>query len=336
MSKILRIKNIHFHFLLITTIICCLHLCQSIFFSKGDLIPGNLGDSRFVNLILEHNTQSLFGRQSLISPSQFFPEKNTLYFASNLFGTTPIYAIPRSLGFSMEASYQIWFIVVEALNAISFFYLLIQLKINPFLRYPLVFAAISSSAFVFKIGHPQLLAIFPFFFALGFLFKFLQNPNFRSLALFSLLIVLQHYCDIYQGFFASLISLILITFFVLLSTNKRKREYWLLLRTIRINLISLTLTLIVLLFILYFPYYLVTRDYGTRNINELIDLAPRLGAWFTASPYSLMYSKFNFIAGEPNLYEKCLFSGFISLIIMSFSLPFLLKFRKILNLEMLF
>ena len=161
------------------------------------------------------------------------------------------YLLPRSFRILDGASYQIWFILVEALNAISFFYVLIQLKINPFLRYPLVFAATSSSAFVFKIGHPQLLAIFPFFFALGFLVKFLQNPNFRSLAFFSLLLVFQHYCDVYQGFFASLISLILITFFVLLSSNKRRREYWLLLKSIRINLILLS-SLLVILFILYF------------------------------------------------------------------------------------
>ena len=113
---------------LFVALLCSVHLCQSIFFSGGDLIPGNLADSRFVNLILEHNCQSVLGNQELPSPSQFFPKKNTLFYASNLFGSTPIYMVPRTLGFSMETSFQIWFFLVEALNAMAFLHLLKALK----------------------------------------------------------------------------------------------------------------------------------------------------------------------------------------------------------------
>jgi len=149
--------------------LCSVHLCQSIFFSGGDLIPGNLGDSRFVNLILEHNFQSVIGKEELPSPSQFFPHKYTLFYASNLFGTTPIYLIPRTMGFSMETSFQIWFFLLESLNAIAFLFLLKTFKVHRAIGFPLAFAAVSSSAFVFKVGHPQLLAIFPFFFSLVFI-----------------------------------------------------------------------------------------------------------------------------------------------------------------------
>lgn len=321
---------------LLVFLLCSLHLCQSIFFSGGDLIPGNLGDSRFVNLILEHNYQSLLGKQELPSPNQFFPKKNTLFYASNLFGSSPVYMIPRAFGFSMETSYQTWFALVSALNAIAFLYLLKTLKIHPAIGYPLTFAAVSSSAFVFKVGHPQLLAIFPFFFCLACLVKFLREPKFRSFMGFGFFCVFQHYCDIYQGFFSSVILLVFGGFYFTLSGKQRAVDLSAFIKGQKIQLTVMVLVLIGLLFVLYFPYYLTTRSYGTRNMQELVDLAPRLSAWFTASPYSLLYSNFNFIGEETNPYSKHLFSGFACYLIPLLGIPLLLKLRHKINFQLYF
>lgn len=43
--------------------------------------------------------------------------------------------------------------LVKALNAMAFLHLLKALKIHRAIGYPLTFAAVSSSAFVFKVGH---------------------------------------------------------------------------------------------------------------------------------------------------------------------------------------
>jgi hypothetical protein len=316
--------------------LCSVHLCQSIFFSGGDLIPGNLGDSRFVNLILEHNFQSVIGKEELPSPSQFFPYKYTLFYASNLFGTTPIYLIPRTMGFSMETSFQIWFFLVESLNAIAFLFLLKTFKVHRAIGFPLAFAAVSSSAFVFKVGHPQLLAIFPFFFSLVFLVKFLRKPNFSSFTGFVAFYVFQHYCDIYQGFFASLILLTLLIFYFTLSDKRKTFEVWAFLKVHKIQLSVLAMVLFGLLFVLYFPYYLTTRSYGTRGMQELVDLAPRLSAWFTASPYSMLYSGLNFLDGEANPYSKHLFSGFACYVILVCGFTVFLKQRKEIKFELCF
>ena len=155
---------------LVVSLLCSVHLCQTIFFSGGELIPGNLGDTRLCNLILEHNYQGLIGNQEVFSPSQFYPKKYTIFYAFNFFGSTPIYIIPRLIGFSLESSFQIWFVLLSALNALAFLYLLKVLKVTPRIGYPLTFAGVSSSAFIFKIGHPQLVAIFPFFFFLAYCF----------------------------------------------------------------------------------------------------------------------------------------------------------------------
>jgi len=287
-----------------------IHLCQSIVFSGGARIPGYMGDSRFVNLLLEHNYQSLTGEASLASPSQFHPVENTLYLASNLFGTTPIYCFPRLLGISMETSYQIWFLVVASLNAFAMLFLLRRLGVRRSIGYPLGFAAISSSALAFKLIHPQLLAIFPFLFAWAFLHRFLESPNVRSFAAVLLLWAYQHYCDVYQGVFATVL-LTLIACFQLLFSGKPKALATLGFfyknkgkSTVAVGLALLLLT------ILYLPYTETTGTYDSRSMEYLTELAPRLGSWFNPSPYSYFYSGQHLLFFDRSRpHEHVLFSG---------------------------
>jgi hypothetical protein len=310
---------------LVVSLLCSVHLCQTIFFSGGELIPGNLGDTRLCNLILEHNYQGLIGNQEVFSPSQFYPKKYTIFYASNFFGSTPIYIIPRLIGFSLESSFQIWFVLLSALNALAFLYLLKVLKVTPRIGYPLTFAGVSSSAFIFKIGHPQLLAIFPFFFCLAYLFKFLQEPKIHFFWRFGFFLIFQHYCDMYQGFFTSVILLVFGLFYVSISQKQNIRILYNFIKDHKVRLALIISLFIGLLFALYFPYYLTSRFHGTRDIQELLDNAPRLSAWFTASPHSLFYSSQNFLIGEQNPYEKHLFSGFTCYLIIILGLILLVK-----------
>ncbi len=48
-------------------------LTQSIWLSGFSNLPGDLGDGRFNNLVLEHGYQSLQGTQDWLSPGQFYP-----------------------------------------------------------------------------------------------------------------------------------------------------------------------------------------------------------------------------------------------------------------------
>jgi hypothetical protein len=319
---------------LLVSCICSIHLCQSIFFSGGELIPGNLGDTRLVNLILEHNFQSLIGDQKLFSPSQFYPEKNTLFYSFNVLGTTPIYILPRTIGFSMESSFQAWFFIVEVLNAIAFIYLLKTLNISPLIGYPLTFSAVSASAFVYKIGQPQLLAMFAFFFGLACLVKFIREPNYRSLLWFGFWGVYQHYCSIYQGFFGSLIICIFLILNFLLSEKQKYLEALAFLKKRKVVLSVLTTIICLFLFALYFPYYQAMQSFGSRSMQELEILAPRLSAWFSASPHSMLYSELNFLDGESNPYNKHLFSGFVCYIIFCCGVLVFIKKRKEKNFEL--
>ena len=307
----------------IVVVLSIFHLCQGIVFSGGKQIPGDLGDARLVNLILEHNWQSFTGNQNLISPSQFYPKQHTIFYSHNLWGVTLLYGVFRILGMSVESSYQSWFILVCTLNSICFLFLLRKLNINTFIAVPLTLVGVASGALVYKTGHPQLLSIFPFFLSLSFLLIFLREFKLSSFVLFVLFYVYQHYCSIYQGFFATLIFACFILLYCLFYSSERKslfayfREKK---RYISVTIISAFL----LLFILYFPYYLISKIHGTRNIDELRSLAPELGSWFSANPYSFLYSNLNFISLERNaVWENWFFSGFTGYII---SIAFLVYF----------
>lgn len=60
--------------------------------------PGDLGDARFVVYTLEHVYKSFSGNASLLSPSIFYPEKNTLGFSDPLIGFSPPYIAARKWG----------------------------------------------------------------------------------------------------------------------------------------------------------------------------------------------------------------------------------------------
>jgi len=64
-------------------------------------IPGDLGDARFNNYILEHFYQWITQKvPSYWSPQFFYPYPLTLAFSDNLLGSAPFYAMIRILGFS--------------------------------------------------------------------------------------------------------------------------------------------------------------------------------------------------------------------------------------------
>ena len=314
----------------IVVILSTFHLCQGIVFSGAEEIPGDLGDARLVNLILEHNWQSFTGKQNLISPSQFYPKEHTIFYSHNLWGVTPLYGIFRMLGMSVESSYQSWFVLICLLNSVCFLFLLRKLEINTFIAVPLTIVGVASGALVYKTGHPQLLSIFPFFLSLIFLLSFLRKFKFSSFTFFVLFYVYQHYCSIYQGFFATLIfaSFTILYFCFYGAERKRLFSYF---GDKKKYLVLTILTTILLLFILYFPYYLISKIHGTRNINELQLLAPELGSWFSANPYSFIYSNLNFISSERNaIWENWFFSGFTGYIIsVAFLFYFFLKRPKL-------
>ena len=63
------------------------------------LIPGDLGDGRFNNYILEHVHNFFCGNADFWNSGFMYPEPNIITYSDNLSGTAPIYSIFRLTGF---------------------------------------------------------------------------------------------------------------------------------------------------------------------------------------------------------------------------------------------
>lgn len=288
------------------------HAGQCIFLWNG--IPGDLADARLVNCILEHVHQWMRGYTNLFSPGQFYPVQGTLVYSDSHFGTALFYAFFRSLGLSMESAYQGWLLTVLTANASALAFLLHRLKVSPWIGSPLVVFGTASFALVYKTGHSQILPMFAFIISLSFFIQFLRNADARALAWSVLWFGYQNACYFYHGYFMLIIFAVLFALFACFQLGRNWarsviascKENW------RFLVVALAITLIVVA-ALYYPYAVFSRAAGTRPFEELVQLAPNPGAWFSASSYSAFYPHQTFYKPRANLGEHTLFAGWLIL-----------------------
>lgn len=163
--------------------------------------PGDLADGRLVLYILEHAHQFFTGSISDFWNAPFmYPEKNVLAYSENLLGSAPIYSLFRLLGFDIYRSYQLWFLVVSALNYLAAFYFLKYVFKHNYSAALGAFVFAFSIALVSQIAHPQTFPRFAVPLAFLMVFKFGEALNPKYLFFAVLLVVYQIYCGIYLGF----------------------------------------------------------------------------------------------------------------------------------------
>jgi len=293
----------------VTVVLVSLHVNQSIVRSSGEMIPGDLGDGRFNNYVMEHDYLSLLGYYDWFSPGQFFPQEKTLFYSDNHWGSVGFYMPFRALGVSVEGSFQAWFLVVGALNALALLYLFRTLRVRLWIACPLTFFGVSSFALAFKLGHAQVLLLFPFILSLAFFIQFLKFRDVRKLAFSVLLYVYQHYCYMYYGYLMTLVYAFLLLAFIPLCTD---RAYWAeVWNSFKQNRGFLAVVFSVAggaIAVLYLPYAL--NNAGRPSLGQLSSLAPRLGSWWSASPHSLFYKAHFFNREGASAIESTLFYGY--------------------------
>ena len=104
-------------------------LCGIWFISLGavhfDLVfyPGDLGDARFNNYLLEHGYRYLVGQDKYFWNADFmYPEAEVISYSDNLLGTVPFYALCRVFGADRETAFQIWYLLMVVLNYTAAFF----------------------------------------------------------------------------------------------------------------------------------------------------------------------------------------------------------------------
>lgn len=289
----MKIKNIIYpiFFLLIGLII---FFYPVIFINKG-LMPGDLGDCRFINYILEHYYLFLKGNElhnSLWNLPVFFPYKNTLAYSDILLGGALIYA-PIRLFFGAQTSFQIWLVVCCILNYFSFYILLKQV-----FKFKSLPSSLGAFLFAFslvrysQIYHTQLfLQFFSIFSLICFLSIKKENSKTKNSWLFlsaAALIALQLYSSFYLGWFMIFGGIV---YFIILFCFKNERKK--LIEFIKFYkfeiIISLSFFIFIMLPLLY-HYLTVGKEFGfylsKLNIKYFINSESLIDILLFKTPFS--------------------------------------------------
>ena len=307
----------------IWALLAVLHVTQAIWISGGRASPGDLGDGRFNELVLEHGYRSLAGSYSWGSPSQFYPQPHTLTFSDTHAGTIPIYAVLRLIGLPIERAWQGWFVIVACLNTLAVFRLFGALGITRNLRGPLVFAASASAVVVWLAGtHMQMLPFFPVVLAWDQLVRGWPSRSRLRLLAAGGWLAWQFAAGPYLGFFAVTLTLAMagacLALHLITGPARRGAPVP---APPASKAVSIAVAIIGTSFgVLTAQVYLRSSSLGVaRSMAEVVALAPGLSAWVTAPPTHFWW-RAGWPGGQTNLVELAWLAGFIPLFLLPVAL----------------
>jgi hypothetical protein len=294
-------------------------------------VPGNIGDARFNNYILEHGYRWLAGKDiSFWNATFFYPFPLTTAFSVNHLGTVLVYSAFRVLGLDREDAFSGWYLVGYIANFGACAYVLRRLS------YGWLGAGLGAFLFTFGLpitvqnGHAQLLYRFCVPLAIFSLLKFSEKPSLRLLLAVGFWTVWQFYCEIYTGYFLSL----LLVSFVLAHSAVNARgtrgilRYWPSRVVIAWRSDSMRSRIAVLcaggaLFIafawLLAPYLKASRIYGfKRSWEEIASMLPRPASYLLSGNSRLWTFSWSDFDALPMRHEHAMFMGgalFLSIIV---------------------
>lgn len=253
------------------------------------LLPGDLGDSRFNNYILEHFHQYATGSVDSYWDAPFmYPYKNVTALSDNLLGTAPLYSLFRHFGFNRESAYQLWILALFSLNYICCFIALVLWSKR---------AALSAcGAYVFAFGihmigqmeHAQVFPKFMVPLAFWFCWQWLNSGRAKHLFLTALAVVYQFYCGVYLGFMLCYGLLFLALAYGLVDFRRiaryRPSRWQPFAKGVGVLMIAA-----VLLWPLMKPYVEVSDAIGMRTFEEVKATIPRPQSYFFTHPGALSW-----------------------------------------------
>ena len=304
---------------------CIYFFAFNIIGSSYEFFPGDLGDARFNNYLLEHSYQFFCGNINSFWNAPFiFPEKNIITYSDNLIGSAPFYSLFRLIGQDRETSFQNWFIVMTALNYTSCYILLKYLFKN---SYAAVLGAIiftSSIALQAQIGHAQTIPRFPIPLAILFGLLFTKELNPKYFFLMLLMLSYQLYCGIYLGF----LLIIPITLLIVTSIIIKRNLYFTKIKEVRwLSLITVTLVInAIFIAILLLPYKERADLGGLYLYEDIVTSVPTLKSYFYSNSGSILWGKLEHIADDYLCYwDYRIFPGGVATLSIVFCLYMFLK-----------
>ena len=287
------------------------------------LMPGDFGDARFNNFILENfYIHSQGGWNRIWNPQFFYPFKYVIGFSDNHFGTAWIYSLLRTFGLQSDTSFQLWFVFGYIANYFSAIFSFRKLGLRT------IGTTVGSLIFAFAIpvtanaGWAQLHYRFGIPLAIMYWAKSLEEKNLKYAVAATFWLVWQFYSGIYMGVF-TLIALTAISLSSIIATKRTSRKTQalkIIFPSLRVLLSSKKIVtyliieafLLAALIFLFFPYLRVVQIYDFGRLwEDVSSMLPRAQSYLISDSSRLWYKLSYKITEIPMRQEHQLFVGIV-------------------------
>lgn len=251
--------------------------------------PGDFGDSRFINYVLEHGYKWLRGIEPDFWRANFmYPLKDNIAISDSMAGSLPIYALFRFMGIDVEPSYQLWWLCCCILNFWLCFIAFKKIGFNPFL------SAIGAYAFAFGINnfnqfvHLQFNCKFFVPIVIALFYSFLKTPKQKYFILLVLSTVLQFYSSAYIAIFLIMFMVLFAAIYLAFKNNREIFTAGINKKLIiRLSIVSIIGMLLILLLAL--PYYSMARALGHQKYEQIVSNLPAFYSYFLPNDSSITW-----------------------------------------------
>lgn len=295
---------------------------------KGFLfMPGDLGDARFNNYLLENIYQFLIGnRASVWETNYFWPFQNTITFSDNHLGASPVYLLGRVLTGESDTAYQLWFYFGYFANYLAAYISLSKLGISR------ISSAVGAAIFAFAlpasahVEHSQLHYRFAIPFTLTYFVLFLKYKNWKYLLTAEFWLVWQLFLGVYMGVFSFFMLLTIGTAFLGYERLDLNNSFLNIARQFKFDWSDQSpkektffftgfLVLASLIGWLFYPYFNAAQAYGfVRGWNEIYAYLPRFQSYFMSDNSKIWGDlSANLLINLPVRHEHQIFIGLVPL-----------------------
>jgi hypothetical protein len=262
------------------------------------LLPGDVGDPRFLNIVLEHWYRVLRGLAPWRDPPYFFPQGGVLGYGDSLILYVPAYVVLRLAGISVANAYFGALIAVMITGYASMLWLLRRvLGVAPSIAIVggLIFAFSNMNALA--VSHTQLYASAFVPVVIGFSWRafgaFARGARYFAAAVtVAVLVPLLLYTSFYVGWYTGLLLgtwalvLLLATWFrapgeILDVVGRLREERW--------QLLALALIFLVALIPFLATYLPIHREFGNRDWDQVRRSLPLLADIVNVGPDNLAW-----------------------------------------------
>jgi hypothetical protein len=251
-------------------------------------IPGDLGDSRFINFVLEHGYQFIIGNEpSFYNAPFFYPTKNTLAFSDNMVGTLPVYTLFRFLSFDRETAYQYWWISLFVINYIVAFYCFYKITNNNYAAILGAYLFAFSMIMFGQCNYTQLNIRFMLPVIIMAAYNLAVHTNVKHYYLLVLAIGFQFVLGVYYAFLSIYLLVIFFACFAIINWNINFIKQLFISKKQSAKTMLFTLTIIGLLAIYMQNYIAVSNKVGLHQFHEVLKLVPTFTSYFLANDASI-------------------------------------------------